>query len=77
MRDWFFYVVWYVRLKRLLNTYYTTPGLCSEEGFLNERFGSDTQDPEELKQEIRSACREKGYKDEANHQQELDESGMV
>jgi hypothetical protein len=35
VRDWFFYVVWYVRLKRLLNTYYTTPGSSSEEALLN------------------------------------------
>lgn len=31
MRDWFFYVVWYVRLKKLLLNYY-----CSEKLFEKE-----------------------------------------
>lgn len=79
MRDWFFYVVWYVRLKRLLNTYYTTPGSCSDDALLNERFGIDGRDPEELKQEIRAACRENGRNFGRNHQhqEEKDESAVV
>jgi hypothetical protein len=45
IRDWFFYVVWYVRLKRLLNNYY------ADSNTMRDRE-EDGRDREEIKTEI-------------------------
>ena len=46
VRDWFFYVVWYVRLKRLLKSYY------AENAGIMRVSEEDGRDREEIKAEI-------------------------
>ena len=60
VRDWFFYVVWYIRLKRLLNNYYATSSESVMVNFIGSLDGMRSK--EDIKEEIKKKIMDH-YKD--------------